>query len=422
MAALNRQIRAAGDAATSESARQRLVREAGASLSAAFPSRFLPVEQRGGVLSPRSIARIRKKGIDRLWIGLPSWQEGVDHPEGVAAAVDAGFLIGPYDSYHSIHRTGQADTWETAQFDDALFEAGAITRADGTPRKGFKQVGRLLSPLAARPAVEERISRLMGQAPFNSWFFDCDAAGQYFDNYSPRFRHTQQEDLAARLDRMGWAARTLGLVVGSEGGASCAAPAIAFAHGLMTPVIAWGDKEMYEDRKSPYYLGRYYPPDAPERFFKQVPLKPEYAAVHLDPRHRIPLFPVALGDSVVVTHQWGYASRKFADQWRTVRLTELLYAEPPLEHVSDDSLDSWLDGFVAYYRVWSPLHRAVAFTPMTEFRILTDDRMVQQTAFGTAARVTVNFGLSPWTDLPPMSARIELPTSGTAAVYAVGQP
>lgn len=418
IAALNRQISVTGMRLLPEGTEALRIRKGCREVAGRFPGRFPPVEDWGGILSSASINKIRKAGIDRLWIGLDSWRMGLAHPEGVRAAREVGFLIGPYDSYHSIHRPGQSNTWETAQFDADLYERGAIINAEGKVLTGFKKMGRLLSPVSARPYVRRRISALMAQTPFNSWFFDCDAFGEVFDNFSREFPHTQQEDAAARLERMQWAAREYRLVVGSEGGASYASPVIAFAHGLLTPGIAWGDEDLYRNKESKYYLGRYYPPDGPEVFFKQVPLKPGYSTFYFDPKFRIPLYPVALGDSVVATHQWGFPSRKFTDQWRTVRLTELLYGAPPLEHVNQETLDTWLADFVPYYRVFSPLLRKTALRPMTEFRWLNEGRTVHQSVFGNAARITVNFSDTPWQNLPPQSARIEYLDEGKQDIYS----
>jgi hypothetical protein len=175
---------------------------------------------------------------------------------------------------------------------------------------------------------------------------------------------------------------------------------------------------MYHDKTSPYFLGRYWPPEAPEVFFKQVKLKPQYEKFTFDPAYRLPLFPLALGDSVIATHQWGFPSRKFSDEWQTVRLTELLYGVPPLEHVSGQTLSKWLKDFVPYYKVFTRLHRAIAFTGMTAFEWLTPDRLVQKSTFGNQARVTVNFSETPWRNLPARSAQIDISGAGPPVIYS----
>ena len=56
--------------------------------------------------------------------------------------------------------------------------------------------------------VEKRVRRLTQRIPFSSWFVDCDAYGELFDNYSKLFPTTQQQDMQARLDRMAWISDT----------------------------------------------------------------------------------------------------------------------------------------------------------------------------------------------------------------------
>lgn len=361
-----------------------------------FPDRFYPIEKWGGAFSVSAIEKMKAAGLDRMWLGLPSWQAGLAHPDAVKTANEAGYLVGPYDSYHSMHKPDTPNTWETAQFGLEAFEAHPIVRDDGTTKTGFKKVGRNLAPTAAMPYVKERIGGLMAQVPqFNSWFFDCDAFGEVFDNYNVTPPDTQQLDCAARLERVRWAGDTYGMVIGSEGGNAFALPVVDFAHGIFAPNMAWGDGDMYDKEKnSPYYLGRYYPPDAPEVFFKPVPLRDDVYTRYFHPQYRVPLQRAAVGDCMVAAAQWANGAHKFTNAWKTIRLTELLYGCPPLDHVSSGNLDKWLKDFAPYYAVNSRLSRFAALQPMTSWQTLTPDKMVQQSVFGmgeNAVRVTVNF-------------------------------
>ena len=205
----------------------------------AFPKLLKPVDSWGDGLSPKMIQVLADAGIDRLWLGSPNWQGLRNHPELVQKAVAMGYLIGPYDSFNSIHSPDETDTWETAQFERTLYETGPVVKQDGSKKKGFKQKGYILSPLASRPYVEKRVSDLMRQFRCNSWFIDCDAFGEVFDDYSPLHPATQEDDMNARLSRMAWIRDTFKAVIGSEGGSAYAAGTIHFAHGMMTPGIGW---------------------------------------------------------------------------------------------------------------------------------------------------------------------------------------
>ena len=139
--------------------------------------------------------------------------------------------------------------------------------------------------------------------------------------------------MQSRIARMAWIRDTFGAVIGTEGCSAGVAPAIHFAHGVMTPVIGWGDPDL-SNKQSKYYLGAYYPPEEPQVFFKPVPLKEEHRYIYFEPRFRLPLFQTVFHDSVIATHHWSFASLKAQDQARTVELLELLYQVPPLYHLN----------------------------------------------------------------------------------------
>jgi hypothetical protein len=362
-------------------------------LEAGLPGEFMPSDRWGNGVSVKMMEAFAENGLDRLWLGLVSWQGGFRHPQAIEKAEELGYLIGTYDSYDSIHRPDEPDTWETAQFGPELYETGPVVRADGSKKPGFQRKGYTLSPIAASPYVRKRVAAIMEGLPerFNSWFIDCDAYGDLFDDYSPLHPATQQDDMNARLARMAWIRDSYRLVIGSEGGVAYAAPVIHFAHGMMTPVIGWGDPDLTTDRNSPYFLGRYWPPDAPEVHVKQVPLKPLYRKPYYDPRFRLPLYQTVFHDSVVATHHWGFASLKFSDQVDTVELLELLYNVPPLYHMNLDEFEKHKNLIKAHYGFFSPLHRELGMLPMTDFAWLTPDRMVQRTVFGDRVEMVANF-------------------------------
>lgn len=344
-------------------------------------------------------------GLDRLWLGLSGWAPALASPEIAARADELGLLMAPYDSYHSMHPPDMSPerTWPTAQFDQHLWETGGVMRADGTHSRGFRGIGRHVNSAAVRPYVERRVSAIMAVVPFSSWFVDCDAFGELFDDFNPLHPATMREDMEARLDRLAWIRDTFGLVIGSEGGSSYAAPVIHFAHGMTTPVIGWGDPRLTE-RDSEYCLGGYHPPGGPRVFLQQVRLAPGYEKFHFDPRFRLPLYQAVFHDSVITTHQWGFGSLKFSDAAVTNALLEALYQVPPLYHLNRREWARLRDQIVSRYEFWSPLHRGTASLALTQFQWLTEDRLVQRTLFGDQVEVIANFSESPWA-----SGEVEIP-------------
>ncbi len=360
-----------------------------------FPGLLAPAPDWGGGISVRFLKMLGATGIDRACLTLGDLNSGDGKPEVARAAEEMGYLYAPYDSYDSVHRPGQVDTSDTAQFDAELFATGGIMRADGSLTRGFGGKGRWLNSRAARPWVEKRVGGKMAAIPFSAWFVDCDAAGQWFDDYNPSHPGTQAQDVANRIDRMRWIARTYGLPVGSEGGSALAAVAVHYGHGVLTPAIgAWDDPDLEND-KSKYNLGGWWPPECPEVFFKVAPIKPKYVRRFCDPRFRLPLYQVVFHDSVITTHHWGTPSLKFKGTFATMALLEQLYNVPPLYHFTVDEFTRQRERVVAHYRFFSPLHRRLATTAMTDFRWLSEDRLVQKTVFADGTEIVANFGKSP---------------------------
>lgn len=365
----------------------------------------------GEGVSPAMIEEIAAAGFDRMWLGAGGWAGFLKRPATVTAARDHGYLIGTYDSFHSIHSPDAEpdQTWPTAQFDEELYHIGGIINAAGKPRAGFKRRGYLLSPIAARPWVERRVAGLMEIFPANTWFVDCDGFGQYLDDYSTNHPATQASDLAERNSRCAWIRDTYGAVIGSEGCSAGMAGTLAFAQGVLTPVIGWGDPELTA-RDSKYWLGGYYPPNEPRIFFQPVPLKEKYRRLYYDPAVRLPLFETVFHDSVVATHHWSSPSLKFPEVAGTVELLELLYNVPPLYHLNREVFAKQKVAIKRHYDFFSPLHRELALQPLTDFRWLTADKLVQTVSFGDQIEITANFSQQTFTnrtiDLPAQTLEV----------------
>jgi hypothetical protein len=369
----------------------------------------------GDGLTTSFLEKLKRDGIDRALLCTGDLNS-LTNPAVAEIATRLGYLLGPYDSYHSIHSPSAKNTWDTAQFDQALYDTGAIVRKDGKKKAGFQKRGYNLSPKAAEPYVARRVDPLLAKIPFSAWFVDCDAAGELFDNYDPGFPTTQAEDARLRCDRLQWLTRTHGLIVGSEDGCAYAAGDIHFAHGMLTPVIGWGDPDL-KDRKSAYWLGAYWPPTGPTVFTRSVPLKPFYQKLYFDPRYRLPLYQIVFHDSVITTHHWSAASLKFSDQLATTELLELLYDSPPLYHLNEKEYKLHRARILAHYAAFSPLHRLLVTNAMTDFQFLTPDREVQRTSFANGARITANFSAAAFKAIPPRSVLIQSSASAQLMDY-----
>lgn len=368
------------------------------------------------------IARMKEAGIDRAWVALHGWEDAYTKPELIEAAEKQGYLIASYDSYHSIHEPG-SEQWLTAKFDDtSLYEDATVTGRDGEKISGFQNVGRKLNPTLSMPSVKSRMESIMAnRLPFNSWFIDCDATGEIYDDYTPGHITTQQEDLAARLERMSYIRDRHQLVIGSEGGNDYAASTIAFAHGIELKSFSWMDEDMKKNKDSEYYVGKFYNPagGVTLNFSKRVPLKDKYYTLFVDPRYDIPLFKLVYNDSVITSYHWDWSTFKIEGATKERMLREVLYNVPPLYHLDAAEWEKYGKDIESHQAVWSGFSRQAVVEEMTDFESLSADGSVQKTCYGDSITAVANFGSSAYrygqVEIPALSVLIQ--TDGEQRIY-----
>jgi hypothetical protein len=390
-------------------------------IAEAFREYVNPPETWGDGLSLPTLELLEKARIDRALLVLSDLYGDTIRPGVVKRAEELGYLLGPYDSYHSIHSSDAHpdNTWQTAQFGAKPFEEGRVRNRDGSGHRGFKSRGFHFSPAAAWPYVQKRVEGIRSSMPYSTWFIDCDATSECFDDYHPEHQATRIDDTKLRRHRLRWLESAHAMVVGSEGGSALFSDVIHYGHGVHTPYIGHLEKQ-FRDRNSPYYLGRYWPPDTPEQSFKPVPVPPSLTTPYFDPTVRIPLYQAAFGDELIATHHWSFDSLKFQDIAVTRELLEILYMVPPMYHLNRESWAKRKDRIVRHHEFWSPIHKAVATAPLTQFEHLTPDRLVQRTTFRSGENkvtLTVNFATSEQLGHPSQSATVQGLPSVAKKIY-----
>jgi hypothetical protein len=384
-------------------------REMKVAMNQAFGPLLAPAQDWGGGLSTGMIRALQAAGLSRAWLGISEWRAALWHPEAIEQAKAAGYLVGVYDSYGSAHPSKLERTWSTAQMGDELAAAGYRDQ-NGQPVTGFAGQGVYVSAHAAQSYARKRIEAIATSGRLNSYFLDVDGAGPPLEDYTPGRQTSEAQDSERVRLRLAFPTEALGLVTGTEGGLSWYAPQFAFAHGLTTQPFAWMDPDM-KDRRSPFYRGHYWPDEMPSLYFNPVPLKPSMARYVRSPQFRLPLYQIALHNSVVTTHHWEYGSLKFANEREATALMQLLYMVPPLYHLSDEVAKRDLPMIAAYDRVFRPLHERLFAVPLVDFKVLSADRALQQSRFGDGTRITANFSAESravgTVVLPALSALVE---------------
>lgn len=388
-----------------------------------LPNVFEPAAEWYNQESVDILSEMKAAGIDNAWIGLNSWEQAYQKPQLVQEAVKYGYLIGPYDSYHSIHEPGK-EQWITAAFPDAsLYENATVQNEKGEKIAGFQNVGRKLNPTLAMPAVQQRVEEIVSTGlQFNSWFVDCDATGEVYDDYSSDHPTTKQQDIAARLKRLDYIAREHGMVVGSEGGNDYAANDIAFAHGIELQSFSWMDDDMKSNKGSEYYLGKYYNAKGgvPEKFAKLVPVKEKYRQLFLDMSYQIPLYKMVYNNSMISAYHWDWSTFKIVDEAESRMLREILYNVPPMYHLDRAEWEKYRDRIIDHHAMWSAFSKKAITREITGFAFLSDDRLVQSTQYGSDLQVVANFTGDDFLHgdmmIPPRSALL-IDNSGSNIIY-----
>ncbi|MCG9542422.1 glycoside hydrolase [Vibrio sp. Isolate33] len=347
----------------------------------------------GQALSSDMVSNLNKAGLNKLWLGFDNWMPAFYQPNAVELAKQSGYLVGTYDSYNTAIPAKLNDNWLTAQLPTPIRETCAIELADGSLKKGFRGNGYYLNPNCHLDYVKQRAQDIMRFGNFNSLFLDVDATAMAREEY--RDNSNESDMLSAFNNRMQWLSEQPNLVLGSEDGNSLTTKGIAFAHGLETVGFGWTDKDMKENRKSPYYLGRWYPDHKPDFFFKSAKVKEPYKSLLFSPQYRIPLYQAVFHDEVINTHHWHSDSLKFSNVKANRDLTAMLYNTPAMVHLTRDealsSSSTRLKALKHYQDGFEPIHKQLWDKQLVDFDWLDKNGDVQQTVFSDDSKIIANF-------------------------------
>lgn len=356
---------------------------------------LIDAELWGQGLSKGMINNLIAAGLSKLWIGLNKWTSAFYQPQVVDQAKQAGYLIGTYDSYNTAIAKGINDSWLTAQLPNAMREQCAIEKANGHKTKGFRGNGYYLNPVCERGYVEQRIKDIIHYGRFNSLFLDVDATAMTREDYSQNGGMNETQMLDAFNQRMEWIASNQDVVLGSEDGNSLTTQGIAFAHGMETVGFGWTDKDMKINRKSPYFLGAWYPKHKPDFFFKSARVKQPYKTLFFSPQYKVPLYQTVFHDELINSYHWHSDSLKLSDVQVERDLTSQLYNTPAMVHLSRDEakhVDSpRIKALQHYQQAFLPIHQMLWDKAMTDFKWLDKQGLLQQTTFSDGSIIIANF-------------------------------
>lgn len=352
-----------------------------------------PSNEWGQAISKQTIASLEQAGLKKLWLGFDNWMPAFYQPGAVDKAKQAGYLVATYDSYNTAIEGGKNDSWLTAQLPKAMRDNCYIELADGTKKTGFRGNGYYLNPNCHLDYVQKRVQDILHYGHFNSLFIDVDATGMAREDY--RDNSNEQQVLDAYNNRLSGIAKHEKVVLGSEDGNSLTTSGISFAHGLETVGFGWTDKDMKSNPKSPYFLGRWYPDEKPDFFFKPAKVKEPYKSLLFSPQYRVPLYQAVFHDEVINSHHWHCDSLKFSNVQMQRDLISMLYNTPAMVHLTADEANSAnskrVQALVRYQHGYLPIHKQLWDKQLTAFKWLDSKGQVQQTQFSDGSTITANF-------------------------------
>ncbi|HEV7843278.1 MAG TPA: glycoside hydrolase [Pyrinomonadaceae bacterium] len=236
------------------------------------------------------------------------------------------------------------------------------------------------------------------KAGADAYFLDSDAFGSLFDDYDPLHPMTVRLDRENKMERMRFVGEESRLVLGSERAAAWSAAVVHFSHGTETPHPGI----MYALLRQRELFGGYRPAGRPRRFFNPIQAPSDFAKAVYDPAYRLPLYEIVFHDSLVATDRWEMSLVKFSNLVQARTLLQLLYNVPSLWSLDQKAIKEHGERIKALNEFFAPLHRRIGAKPLTQFRWLTIDRMVQQTRFADEVELTANFSERAYPNIPPL--------------------
>ena len=352
------------------------------------------------VRDTRRIAdEMKALGLDRvLWNSF----EG-ETTEDCAYLKKIGYHVGTYECLRDVFHKGLLTVADPKDFVRAarfLPIADEITRIerDGSFAHAWKipdKAGKMHPMHALCDAMGLEMCRRfiapeVKEIGYDSRLMDVQACGGPRACFSKTHPCTQREALEALRREHRYMCDDLRQITGVEVGTEMLADAYHYSEGLTSCPHVFR-KELcwrYKDRAL---------------YGKDVPR--ETREILHNPRYRIPLWELVYHDCTVSYYYWADSTMMYPELTLVKDLFCILYGLPPVYSMNVSTWNRLKGDVAASYRRAVPVARRTMFSRMTEFEILSADRMVQRTRFANGLTVTVNFADQTWTVKGPEEKR-----------------
>ncbi|MGL4593962.1 MAG: glycoside hydrolase [Thermoguttaceae bacterium] len=346
------------------------------------------------------VREMKELGMDKLL-----WSGGGSGDDIAAMNKLGGVLTSRYDIYQ--------DIMDPARFNEVAYVHGDWTtdawphdinwsKSDGTWRKGWeveqKDKSKPRIPCAvicdskAVPYAKKRIAEELKTKPFTARFIDTTVAAPWFECYNPDHPMTRSDSRRHKMELL----KTIcdfKLVCGSETGHDASVPFCDFYEGM----LSLGPYRVHESGRNMIQV------------IEDVP--PQIIEFQLNSALRLPLWELVYHDCVVAQWYWGDYNNKLPKVWKERDLFNVLYGTPPMYMFTQENWNANKEKFAASYKVATETAKKGAYSEMTDHKILSPDRLVQQTVFSNGLVATVNFSDKSFTlkngeTIPAKSAKV----------------
>ncbi len=314
---------------------------------------------------PAYFDTLRLMGMDKA---IVNWTGGTKAE--IDTLVSHGWLSSTYDDW--------ADAFPPPGQLSGEYPSGAIIKADGSKMNGWLShtasgdVQALEICPARHPALARQLLTQERQTvQRNARFVDVELAMNEAECFSPVHPQDRAHDAASRIAALSIVKDTFQLVTGSEQ-----------HRDFATSVVDWGEGSMSIATVADAGYD-WVNPEAPEGSMDSLSMTASL---------RVPLLPLATHDAFAPTWYTGDGQSKVPLRWDDKDAWNALYGTMPLiMPAGRKMMDSLRVRYLRSANLLGGLHSRCGFAAMTDFILLSSDRLVQRTTFANGWTVSANF-------------------------------
>lgn len=234
-----------------------------------------------------------------------------------------------------------------------------------------------MCPVCAKKRMQEEIPEILKKYPYyNGRFIDVFGGGMS-ECFSKDHPLTKEESLVVKNAAFE-SLENMGLIVGTEEGFDKIIDHIAYSEGLHSPVY-------YRNKDSGRNHANMYTSEQVDHIRKNM----------LNPKRRVPLWQLTYHDCLFTFPYWGDSTAMSLDIIKEKTLFACLFGCPPLYSFTESNYKRLKEAILESYKTITAVHEKTALLPMTDFRVLSDDYMLERSVFGNKYKITANFANEP---------------------------